>query len=371
MAAVFVVDRTVDIGKSDFDADCSKEGTHMLHSSRRLALISVVSAIILMIVTACGSSAQPSSTSSPGSSSKKLVIAFVPKLINIGYFNAMQAGGNAAAKDLNVTFDYEGPTTADAAAQVQIIKQLIAKHVDAIAVAPDDPAVVGPALQQAEAQGIKVFTADTDAPSSVREVFVNQALSDEIGNATIDALADAMGQQGEWAIDSCGPAAQNLNSWIAVEKGRAAQKYPNMKFVTTIYSGEDIAKSVADTKDLITSHPTLKGVIGQCSTSAPGTAKAITDLGKIGKVYATGIGVPSAMKEYVKSGAVKSFVLWDPTKLGYLTVWAGIQLVKGQSFSASNNVPTIGNVTYNAADKMLVLGPPITFNKDNVDQYNF
>lgn len=347
----------------------------MVHSSR--ALISVTCAIIIaLMITACGGST-PSSSSSSGSqssgssSSKKLTIAFVPKLINIGYFNAMQAGGNQAAKDLNVTFDYEGPTTSDAAAQVSIIKQLIAKRVDAIAVAPDDPAVVGPALQQAEAQGIKTFTADTDAPGSVRQVFVNQALSDEIGNATIDALADAMNQEGEWAIDSCGPAAQNLNSWIAVEKARAAQKYPKMKFVTTVYSGEDIAKSVADTKDLITSHPSLKGIIGQCSTSAPGAAKAITDLGKIGKVFATGVSTPNDMKAYIQNGSVKSFVLWDPTKLGYLTVWAGIQLAQGKSFSATNNVPNVGNVTYDSTQKMLVLGPPFVFNKGNISQFNF
>ena len=73
-------------------------------------------------------------------------------------------------------FVYNGPTTADANLQVQIVKQLIAQHVDALAVAPDDPAVLAPALAQAQAQGIKVFTSDTDAPSTSRSVFVNQAL---------------------------------------------------------------------------------------------------------------------------------------------------------------------------------------------------
>lgn len=344
----------------------------MIRFSRKLSSISVLVALCAMMFASCGGSSAPTSSSSSGSGSgKQLVIAFVPKLINIGYFNAMRDGGTAAAKDLGVTFDYEGPTTADAAAQVQIIKQLIAKHVDAIAVAPDDPAVVAPVLQQAEAQGIKTFTSDTDAPNTVRRVFVNQALNADIGNATIDALADAMGKQGEWAIDSCGPAAQNLNGWISIEKARAAQMYPNMKFVTTLYSGEDIAKSVSDTKDLITSHPNLRGVIGQCSTSAPGTAKAITDLHKIGQVFATGIGLPNDMKPYVTNGAVKSFVLWDPGKLGYLTVWAGVQLAKGQDFSATNNVPNVGSVTYDASQKMLLLGKPLVFNKDNVNQYNF
>jgi rhamnose transport system substrate-binding protein len=313
----------------------------------------------------------PSSAPAANAANKKYVIAFVPKLINIGYFNAMLAGGNAAAKALNVTFDYEGPTTADAALQVQTIKRLIAKHVDAIAVAPDDPAVVAPALQQAEAQGIKTFTADTDAPGTVRHVFVNQALDSQIGESTIDVLAKAMGQHGDWAIDSCGPAAQNLNAWITIEKARAAKLYPKMHLVTVVYSGEDIAKAVSDTKDLITGHPSLRGVIGQCSTSAPGAAKAITDLHKIGKVFATGISVPSAMRPYVKNGSVKSFVLWNPVNLGFLTVWAGLQLAQGKSFQAVNTVPTLGKIKYDAGKKMLILGPPTVFDLSNIDKFSF
>ena len=331
-----------------------------------------VALVAVLVLTMVGWSTRAQSAArSHSPANKKLVIAFVPKLINIGYFNAMEKGGFQAAKKLGVTFDYEGPTTADAALQVKIIKQLIAKHDDAIAVAPDDPAVVAPALRQAEAQGIKTFTSDTDAPGTMRRVFVNQALGQDIASSTIDALADAMGKQGEWAIDSCGPAAQNLNSWIAIEKPRARQLYPKMKLDAVVYSGEDIAKAVSDSKDLITGHPHLRGIIGQCSTSAPGAAKAVTDLHKIGKVFATGISVPSSMRPYVKNGAVKSFVMWDPVKLGYLTVWAGVQLVKGKPCKATNMVPTLGSIKYNAGQKMLILGKPIVFNRANIDQYSF
>ncbi len=302
---------------------------------------------------------------------KTLSIAFVPKLINIGYFNAMQQGGEEAAKKFGAKFVYNGPTTADANLQVQIVKQLIAQHVDALAVAPDDPAVVAPALAQAQAQGIKIYTSDTDAPSSSRAVFVNQALDTGIGNAVMDSLASQMGGEGEYAIDSCGPAAQNLNGWIAIEKQRAADKYPKMKFVGVVYSGEDQAKAVADTRDLITAHPNLKGVIGQCSTSGPGAAQAVTELKKIGKVFVTGVALPSSMKPYIANGACKSFVLWDPVKLGYLTVWAGIQLAAGKSFAAENDVPGLGKIKYDESKKMLLLGPPTTFTKANITQFSF
>ena len=305
------------------------------------------------------------------SAEKQYTIGFVPKLINIGYFNAMQQGGQQAAAKLGVKFVYNGPTTADASQQVAIVKQLIAQHVDALALAPDDPSTVVPAFAQAQAQGIKVFTSDTDAPASARAVFVNQALGTAIGEAVIDSLANQMGKEGEWAIDSCGPAAQNLNGWIAIEKDRATKMYPKMKLVATVYSGEDQAKAVADSKDLMTAHPNLRGIVGQCTTSGPGAAEAVTELHKIGKVFVTGVALPSSMKPYVANGAAKSFVLWDPVKLGYLTVWAGLQLAKGAAFKAKNDVPGLGPISYDASTKMLLLGPPITFDKSNISQYNF
>ena len=70
-------------------------------------------------------------------------------------------------------------------------------------------------------------TADTDAPNSVREAFVNQATAEGIGEALTDALMKAMGGKGKYAIVSCGETAENLNSWIEVQKSYTASKYPD------------------------------------------------------------------------------------------------------------------------------------------------
>jgi rhamnose transport system substrate-binding protein len=342
----------------------------MRYSSRRFAVIYTFCMILLMLVTACGGTT-PNAPAATTPISKKTVIAFVPQFINMGYFNAMQAGGSQAAKDAGVTFDYARPASADPAAQVQTIKQLIARHVDAIAVAPADPTTLGPVFQQAQSEGIKIFTTDTDAPNSVRSVFVNPAPDDQVGTATIDALASAMNKQGEWAINSCRSNDPHLNALMVIEKSRAARLYPNMKYMTTVYSGDSPTNAIADTKTLINGNPTLKGVLGQCMSATPGAAAAVTDLQKIGKVFVSGIGLPNDMRPFIKNGAVKSFVLWDPVKLGYLTTWTGVQLVEGKSFAATNAVPSVGNVNYNASQQALVLGPPITFDKSNIDQYHF
>lgn len=302
---------------------------------------------------------------------QKLQVAFVPKLIGIPYFNAMEKGGKQAAKDLGVEFVYTGPTTADSAAQIQIVDNLITRGVKAIAVAPNDPTAIAPIMKKGQDRGLKMFTSDTDAPTSVREVFVNQALGDDIGNTTMDELAKAMGGKGEFAIVSCGPTAQNLNAWIEIEKKRQAAKYPGMKLVALKYAGEDINEAIKVARDLITAFPNLTGLIGQCSTSAPGVAEAVTQMNKIGKVWATGISVPSLMRKYVKNGAVKSFVLWDPVQLGWLTVWAGKQLVEGKKFQAENKISGVGTFKYFGNTKMLLLGPPTVFTTENVDKFDF
>jgi rhamnose transport system substrate-binding protein len=343
--------------------------------SKRLLRVAVPAAALVLALTACGGKQVPGgSAGSAGGSGggDQPTVAFVPKLVGIPYFEAMKAGGEEAAKKLGVKFLYQGDTTADAAKQAEIVNSLIQQKVDVLAVAPNDPSAIAPVLKRAADAGIKVMTTDTDAPDSVRSVFVNQAESDAVGEATADALAEQMGGKGKWAIVSSGPTAANLNAWIKVEKAYIAKKYPDMKFVDVKYAGEDQAAATQLTKDLISANPDLKGVIGQSSTAAPGVAQAITDLKLIGKVYSAGVATPKPMANYIKSGAQSKVVLWDAKNLGYLTVWAGQQLAQGKQLQASNDVgDPVGTVTFDSATKNLLLGKPITFTKDNVDQYNF
>jgi len=322
-------------------------------------------AAIAIVVAALAAAAVPGGSNA--TPKKNYKIAFVPKLIGIPYFNAMQKGGNAAAKALGVTFIYQGPTTADSAKQIETIDSLITRHVDAIAVAPDDPVAVKPILARASAAGIKTLSSDTDAAGN-RSVWVNQASTAGIAHSISDALASQMGGKGKWAIVSCGPTAQNLNSWIAIQKKYIPKKYPGMKLVTVVYAGEDQAAAVKMAKDLMTAHPDLKGLIGECTTSAPGVAQAITEMHKIGKVFATGLGTPTVMAPFIRSGAEAKVVLWDPVNLGYLTVWASKYLLDGHSFKPGKYKVggKVGTVTYYAAKQELRLGPPLTFTKANI-----
>ncbi len=312
------------------------------------------------------------SSGSGGGSKDKVTVAFVPKLQGIPYFEAMNAGGEKAAADLGITWIYKGSTTADPGAQTDIVKSLIQQKVSTLFVAPNDPDSMAPVLTDAKDKGIHVATSDTDAPNSPREVFVNQATAEGIGQAIVDALAEKMGGKGKYAIVSCGQTAANLNSWIEVEKKYTAEKFPDIEIVDTVYAGEDEAKAVSMAKNLMNAHPDLTGLIGECTSSAPGVAKAVKESGKIGKVFTVGLGTPQAMKPYLTDGSSSAAILWDVEKLGYLTAWAGNQLATDGSLDPDDALKQeIPDATYDEASKTLLLGPALLITTDNVDQFPY
>jgi rhamnose transport system substrate-binding protein len=341
---------------------------------RRRKLAAVGGLALALVVSGCGqgSGGSASGGTGGGGGQDQVTVAFVPKLQGIPYFEAMNTGGQAACQELGCQWLYQGPVTADPAAQADIVRSYIQQGVDALIVAPNDPDSMAPLLQQAKDAGIAVATSDTDAPNSVRQVFVEQASTEGIGQALTDALMEAMGGSGKYAIVSCGQTAENLNSWIEVQQAYTAQKYPDAEIVDTVYAGEDQARATQMATDLMNAHPDLTGLVGECTSSAPGVAQAVRDAGKIGQVFTVGLGTPQSMLPYLEDGSSSASILWDVEHLGYLTAWAGVQLAQGNQFQATNDVSDdITGVTYDDQTKVLLLGPPLRITKDNAADYDY
>lgn len=299
-------------------------------------------------------------------------VAFVPQIVGIPYFKAMQDGGNRAAKAFGVDFVYSGPVDTNPMDQLQIVQNLIAQGVNAISVSVLDASSIAPVVEQAKAKNIKLFTSDSDAPDSGRAVYVAQATDEGLGDTVIDEMVKRVGDHAKIGIVSGEATASNLNAWIGFMQQRVKAKYPNVTLLKPQFAGGTSSRAAQISADMIAANPDLKGIIAVASTTCPGVAQAIETAGKIGKVIGTGYCSPDTARAYLKSGSFGFSVLWDPEKLGYLTVWAGKQLIDGKSFSAENSVPGLDQkVAYDAKTGVLLLGAPAVFTAQNVDQFHF
>lgn len=344
-----------------------------MKTSRKLAMAAAMTATAALAITGCTqrNSEDPGGSEEGGGGGGDVTVAFVPKLQGIPYFEAMNTGGEQAAEELGFEWLYQGPTDADAAAQAEIVRSFIQQEVDVLFVAPNDPDSMAPVLQEAQDAGISVATTDTDAPDSVRELFVSQADVEGIGTALTDEMMTAMGGSGKYAIVSCGETAANLNSWIEVQEEYTASDYPDAEIVDIVYAGEDQAQATQMATNLMNAHPDLTGLIGECTSSAPGVAQAVEDAGRVGEVFTVGLGTPQSMAPYLESGASSSSVLWDVEALGYLTGWAGVQLANGEEIAAEPEVEGIDGVAYDSGTGVLLLGPPLIITDENAGDFDY
>jgi rhamnose transport system substrate-binding protein len=257
-----------------------------------------------------------------------------------------------------------------------MVDRWVLKGVDVIAVSPNDPQVLAPAMKKARQKGVRVITWDADAPADSREFLVNQATAKEIGEALVDTMAKdiadgtGMEPEGDVAIITASLTAANQNEWMKYMKERLA-KYPKLKLVATKPSDEDQRKAFQTAQDLMKAHPNLKGIWGISTVAFPGAAEAVKQAGKSGKVLVTGLATPNDMKAYVKDGTVKSVILWNTMDLGYLTVRAAAALAEGKLKAGDTSFEAGRLGTKKIEGDQILLGKILVFTKDNIDQFDF
>ena len=303
-------------------------------------------------------------------------IGMMPKLIGIGYFEATREGAEEAAAELGIALTYDGPHQDRSEDQAQQIGEWTTLGFDVIAVAPVDPEGISEALRDAQQAGVTTLTWDTDAnpEKSGRSVFVNQAPNEAIGYMLVDVMATGLRARGEslagdYLIVSGSATASNQNTWMEYMRQRILEKYPEMKLLPHLTPNEDRQRAQEQTSEALAAHADLKGIWGITSVSLPAAAKATRDAQRADQVYVTGLSLPSEMREYVKDGTVEQFVLWNPVDLGYLTIQVAKRLHAG---NLNNGVQDMGRLKkIEVRDGEVILGPPVIFNRENIDDHRF
>ena len=300
-------------------------------------------------------------------------IAMVVKSLGNGFFDAAHEGGKAAAKELgDVELIYTGPTAPTAEAQIEVINSLISQKVDALVISANDKDALVPIAKRAMQRGIKVISFDSGIAPAGRQMQLNPSNNALIGTKLVQMASDAAGGAGEIAILSATAQATNQNIWIGEMKKVLAQpEHAKLKLVNVVYGDDQSDKSYREALGLLRSNPNLKVIVAPTTVGIVASAKAVADEKLIGKVYVTGLGLPSEMAGHVKSGAVKSFAIWNPIDLGYTAVYLAHAAVKGQATGKEGEqiaAGRMGKVTMEK-DGEAAMAPPFTYNAGNVDKF--
>ena len=310
-------------------------------------------------------------TATASAGSHTLRVALLPKIKGISYFSSCFKGAEEAAKELGIDLIYDGPTDGNPRKQAEMIEQWTIDGVDVICVAPNAPDVVASAMQEARAAGVSVITWDADGTAESRSFFVNQASAQAIGEGLVNAMLEDLGPdtEGDVVIISADATSENQNAWIETMKPALAKS--KLKLATIKYPGENASNALADSQDVISKYPNLKGIFGISSVSFPGAAEAVEQSGKGGKILVNGLSTPNDMKKFVQNGTVRSFILWHTVDLGYLTIHVAKALAAGELKPGATSLKAGRLGELSIVGDNVMLGDILVFTKANIDQYDF
>lgn len=309
-------------------------------------LCTVLSSALLMMITGCGKpSAEGSAEAAPTAEATKTkpIIAVSVLTMNNPFFKEIVDSMTAeAAKSgfevLAVSGDF------DVARQQNQVKDFIVKKVAAIVLCPCDSKAIGPAIAEANAAGIPVFTADIACTAEGVKVVSHVATDNYLGGKmAADAMVEALAGRGKVAIlDHPEVESVLLRTKGFQDKLAELNKSPDVdiQVVTVLPGGGDKAKSFKATQDIIQAHGDLTGIFAINDPSALGAVAALENAGKLDQVKIVGFDGQPEGKKAIGEGKIYADPIQFPDRIGAETVKLIGTYMNGEACPAEHLIPT-------------------------------
>jgi len=259
-------------------------------------------------------------------SGKKYKIAVVLKSLTNQYWQGIEQGVRAAAKQYGITVVVQAATSeTDPNEQLGITQTLVAQGFDAYVIAPQTTSNLNPAIEQMKTASAPIVNVDDARFPATVYVGPDHKLDGTQAAKTFAAMWAKSGGQVAQIEGQAGSSAAQLR--IAGFKEGIA-KQANLKLVASVPGDWDANKAYAATQQIIQKYPKIKGIYANNDTMAVGAAKAVSESGK--KILVIGTdGVPEAIAG-IRNGTIYATVSPLPYYQGYWALTSAIRLLEGQ-----------------------------------------
>lgn len=270
---------------------------------------------------------------------KSLTIALIPGLTTDAFYITMHRGADTAAKALGDTLLFQGAPEFNPVVQVPVLDAVIARHPDAILIAPTDKVQLIQPLKKAADAGIKVITVDTFIGTGKYQTGTGDAdfplsyvASDNIlgGRIAARALAKATGDKGKVYVSNVKP---GISTTDQREQGfkEEMKNHPGITVLQTEFNDDDANKAASQFQSVLARNPDLAGVFGANLFSALGAANGVKQAGAQGRVKVAAFDAPKSIVAQLKSGLVDIAIAQHPAEIGYFGVVCAHAALTGQS----------------------------------------
>ncbi|TPW30264.1 ABC transporter substrate-binding protein [Pararhizobium mangrovi] len=325
-----------------------------------------VAAVLALGMCAPAMAQDKSSDAQSAKVPKNVQITLIPGLTTDPFYITMNRGAQLAAKALGITVNFQGAEEFDPVLQTPVLDAVIARHPDAILIAPTDTTQLVDPLKRASDAGIPVVTLDTyigdgkyqDGSGDGDFPLSYIASDNELGGrVAARAMAKRIGDKGKVYVAHLRPGVSTMDQREKGFKEELKQNHPNIEVLPTQYNDNDASRAASQFQAVLARNPDIKGVFGANLFSAIGAANGVAAANKSDDVTVIGFDAPPSIVNDIKSGKIDATIAQHPAEIGYYGVMTAYAILAGQSvptkIGTGFTVLDSDNVTDDAVQKFI------------------
>ena len=262
----------------------------------------------------------------------RLKIAVIPKGTTHVFWKSVEAGAQAAGKELGVDIVWKGPLKEnDRAQQIAIVEQFATEGVSGIVLAPLDDTALKRPVAMAMGRKIPVVIFDSALKGEAGKDFLsfvatNNRKGGSMGGAK---LADLLGNKGKVALlrYQVGSASTDEREAGFVE---AIGKQAGLQIIVdNRYAGATAGEAKTAAMNMVDKLKEADGVFSPNESSTFGMLLALRQSNLAGKIKFVGFDTSPVLLDALKKGEIQALVAQDPQKMGYLGVKTLVEHLRG------------------------------------------
>ena len=234
----------------------------------------------------------------------------------------------------------------DVAKQQHQVKDFLVKRVDAIVLCPCDSRSIGPVIQEANAEGVPVFTADIACLAPAAKVVCHIATDNYGGGKQAGyAMIEALGETGGKVVildfkqaESCLLRVEGFREVIEAHNSKGPRN--RLEIVSELPGDGAKDKGYKAAEDALQAHADLAGIFAINDPSALGARAALEKAGKARHVKIIGFDGQPEGKKAIKDGIIYADPVQFPDKIGAMTVDAIVRYFDGEQVPPKELIPT-------------------------------
>jgi ribose transport system substrate-binding protein len=273
------------------------------------------------------------SSGSTGGTAKKLRVAVIPKGTTHVFWKSVHAGAEKAAKELgDVEILWKGPHLEnDRDEQIKVVQDFVTNKVDAICLAPlDKQALVG-VVNEAVDASIPVVIFDSALQDESKIVSYVATDNRKGGELAAKQMATALGGKGNVIILRYNAGSESTEQREEGFLEVLAKEYPEIKVISSNqYAGTTQEESLTKATEVLNKYKDeVNGIFAVCEPNAAGVMGALKETELAGKVKLIAFDPSEDLIRAMESGTCHGIVLQDPITMGYESVKAAVNKIRG------------------------------------------